>query len=115
MDKLMIPLMNRGTEVVLDATMKKLPIVGQSILGYRCITTTTKCIAKGAGTTSFSRRCLYGAGGTCSATAGILFLGSAATSMIAPNISIPLLATGEALLHAGCLIDGTADGISFIP
>jgi hypothetical protein len=44
-----------------------------------------------------------------------LFLSSAATSVIAPNVSIPLMAVGEGCLHMGVMLDGTADGLGFIP
>jgi hypothetical protein len=89
--------------------------MGQSVLGYRCITTTGKCVVKAASTASVSRRCLYRAGAACSGTAGVLFLSSAATSVIAPNVSIPLMAVGEGCLHMGVMLDGTADGLGFIP
>jgi hypothetical protein len=115
MDKLTVPFMNRATEVVAEATVKKLPVISQSILGYRCVTTTVKCSAKAAATTSIAKRSLYVVGAICSGTAGVMFMGSAATSVIAPNISIPLMATGEACLHAGVMLDGTADGLGFIP
>jgi len=107
--------MNRAIEVFVEAIVKKLPIIGQSFLGYRCSTTTTTCIMKATSTTSVSKRCLYGAGAACSGTAGLIFMGSAATSVIAPNISIPLMATGEAYLYAVIMIDGAADSIGFIP
>lgn len=114
MNKLTIPFMSRATEVLMDATVKKLLIIGQSILGYRCFMTTAKCVVKAASTTSVSRRCLYGAGATCSGTAGLMFMGSAATSVIAPNISIPLTGCGEACLYARIMIDGTADSLGMI-
>jgi hypothetical protein len=38
-----------------------------------------------------------------------------ATSVIAPNVSIPLMAAGETCLHAGVVIDQATDGIGIFP
>lgn len=114
-DKLTVPFMNRATEVVAEETIKKLPIIGQSVLGYRCVTTTGKCAAKAIAITSITKRSLYVGGAVCSGTAGVMFLGSSAISVLAPNISIPLMAAGEGALLLGVMLDGTADGLGFIP
>jgi Na+-translocating ferredoxin:NAD+ oxidoreductase RnfA subunit len=103
---LIIANLNSSTEIVVEATMKKLPIICQSILGYRCMLTTTKCAVKGAAVRWISRRFLFVVGAACSGAAGILFLVSAAFSVIVPNISIPLMAIEEVCLYVGIMIDG---------
>jgi hypothetical protein len=115
MDKLTVPLINRAVDKAVEDISRRVPIIGQSLAGFRSLTSTCKSFAKFTASVSITKKCLYGTATVCSASSSVLFLGSAATSTIAPNLSIPLLATGEALLYAGCLIDGTADGITFIP
>lgn len=105
MDKLTIPFMNRAMEVVAEETVKRLPIFGQSVLVFRCVTTTAKCTAKACTTTSIGKRFLYIGGAVCSGTAGVMFFGSSATSLLAPNISIPFMAAGELCLLAGVTLD----------
>ena len=84
--------MNWAIVVLVEVTVRRLPILGQSILLYRCLLTTGKCIIKALAATSIPKRYLYSVGATCSGTAGILFFVSSAASILTPNISFPLMA-----------------------
>jgi hypothetical protein len=95
-------------EIVVQITIRKLPIIGQSMLGYRCLTTTGKSGLKAATSTSLFKRWIYGAGAACSGTAGLI-------SVANPNVSIPLMAVGEACLHLAVSLDKTGDNLSFFP
>jgi hypothetical protein len=114
-DKLTVPLINKGVDRALEDFSRRIPIIRQSLAGFRCITTTVKSLAKCSTSSSTCKKFMYGTAAFCSGSASICFLGSSAFSILVPNVSIPLMATGEALLYSGTIIDGTTDGITFLP